>query len=147
MQIVAKGKVGQLRNRLTWWIEEGCGEYETTFQVFCALEEEMHACLQELVKNAKQTDVEEIATQLINSEDVQFYWCVASAAFDIDDDEVHRELLQKIIKLSITIRGLAFASAWVEKYKQAEKKSTQRSKSLCKSCTLTTLCNHSVFTS
>ena len=41
------------------------------------------------------------------------------------DAECHSELPKSIC-------GFAYANAWVEKYKQAQHKSTQRSKSLCK---------------
>ena len=45
---------------------------DTTFQVFCALEEEIRACLYKLVQDSKQTNVEEVTTHQNDSEDVQF---------------------------------------------------------------------------
>ena len=41
-------------------------------------------------------------------------------------------LFEMIVDLWITIRGFAFASSWVEKYKMASKKSTQKTKGIRK---------------
>ena len=70
--------------------------------------------------------------KLIKSDDVQFYWCITTADFEVDDVEVHDYLLKMIVELYVTIRGFSYASAWIEQYKQLQKKSTQRSKSLRK---------------
>ena len=104
----------------------------TTFQVFCALEEEIRPSLRAFVLDSTHTDKAKAITTLISSNDVQFYWCIAAADFDIEDEETHAQLLQKIVELFVTVRGFAYASAWVEKYKQSKDKSTQRSKSLRK---------------
>lgn len=53
-----------------------------------------------------------------------------SADFETDDTETHVELLKMIAELYLTMRGFAFASTLIEKYKQREKRSTQKSKSL-----------------
>ena len=50
----------------------------------------------------------DVISQLVSSEDIQFYWC--------------------IVDLFVIVRVFAFASARIEKHKQSEKKSTQRSK-------------------
>ena len=72
----------------------------------------------------------ESVAKLVTNDDVQFHWSIATAAFDVDDTEVHETVLRKITELYITIGGFAYASAWIEQYKH--KKSTQRSKSLRK---------------
>ena len=59
-----------------------------------------------------------------------FYWTIASADFEIDDDEVHNVLLKMIVELYVTMRGFSYASMWMEKYKKSSKKPTQRSNSL-----------------
>ena len=59
-----------------------------------------------------------------------YYWKAVTADFDIEDQEVHDLLLHKVVELFLTIRGHSKASAWMEKYKQINKKSTQHSKSL-----------------
>ena len=108
----------------------------TTFKVFCALEEEMRSLLQPLISQAGTTCTEtqksKIISNLKSSEDVQFHWCITCADFDIDNEEAHHELLSRIIELFVTIRGFAFANALMEKYKQSQRKSSQRSKSLRK---------------
>ena len=63
---------------------------------------------------------------------VQFYWLIVTTDFEIEDGDIHSELLYKITELYLTIRGHSYCSMWVERYKQKEKKSTQRSKSLRK---------------
>ena len=64
------------------------------------------------------------------SEDVQFYWLIVTADFEDDDDEIKSILLSMISELYLTMRGFSFANNWVEKFKLAAKKSTQKSKSL-----------------
>ena len=106
---------------------------ETTFQVFYALEEGVRQFLSELSSPAVATGLKaKFVATLVTNDDVQFHWSIATAAFDVDDTEVHETVLRKITELYITIRGFAYASAWIEQYKQTPKKSTQRSKSLRK---------------
>ena len=62
----------------------------------------------------------------------KFHWSIAAAGFDVDDIEVHETVLRMITVLYITIRGFAYANASIEQYRQMQKKSTQRSKSLRK---------------
>ena len=54
------------------------------------------------------------------------------ADFDTGDETTHSELLKCIVDLFVTVCGFSYASAWIEKHKQSEKKSTQRSKGLRK---------------
>ena len=105
---------------------------ETTFQVFCALEEEVRSSLHALVVEPTQNHKDKLISRLVSSEDVQFYWCIATADFDIGDEKTHSELLKYIIDLFVTVGGFAVASSWIEKHKQFEKRSTQRLKSLRK---------------
>ena len=48
------------------------------------------------------------------------------------DSEESDELLKMIIKHYVTMRGVSFAAAFMEKYKQSTKKTTQKSKGLRK---------------
>ena len=75
--------------------------------MFCALEEEVRSFLHTLVLEPTQTH-KDVISQMVSSEDIQFYWC--------------------IVDLFVIVRVFAFASARIEKHKQYEKKSTQRSK-------------------
>ena len=106
--------------------------HETTFQLLCALEEEVRTYLNALSSWNTSGLQSQFVKKLMKSENVLFYWCIATADFEVDDVEVHEQLLKMIIELFLTIRGFSYASAWMEHYKQALKKSTQRSKSLRK---------------
>ena len=63
------------------------------------------------------------------NDDVQFYWALLSAGWGVEESE---KLLDLIVEHYVTIRGFSFCSGWMEKYKQANKKSTQKSKGLRK---------------
>ena len=107
-----------------WYVKE------TTFQLFCAIEYQIRAILNQLKEPLQPSKVEMIR-KVTSDEDVQFYWIIASADFDIDDDDEACDiLLNKIVELFLTVRGFSLASIWMERYKQTAKKSTQRSKSL-----------------
>ena len=106
---------------------------ETTFQVFYALEEGLRQYLSELSSPATTTGLKaKFVANLVANADVLFHWSIAAAGFDVDDVEVHETVLRMITELYVTIRGFSYASAWIEQYKQTQKKSTQRSKSLRK---------------
>ena len=106
---------------------------ETIFQVFYALERVVHHHLLELSSPATTTGLKaESVAKLISDEDVKFHWSIAAAGFDVDDIEVHETVLSMITVVYITIRVFAYANAWIEQYKQMQKKSTHRSKSLRK---------------
>ena len=70
-----------------------------------------------------------ITQRLVNNDDVQFYWCMITANFEVDDLDTHSTLLNMIVDLFITIRGFSYSNAWMEKFRQQEK-TTQKSKSL-----------------
>ena len=108
-----------------WYVKE------TTFILFIAIEEEVRECLKMLLgSNPAAGKKEEIVENVISSDDVEFYWLISTADFEIGEKEVHSALLKEIVQLYVTIRGFSYASFWMEKFKQSAKKSTQRSKSL-----------------
>ena len=106
-----------------WYVKE------TTFQVFCAIEYQIRTLLKEL-RNPLPPTKADIIKRVTKDDDVQFYWLIASADFEIDDQETHDLLLNRIVELFLTIRGFSLVGMWMEKYKQLAKKSTQRTKSL-----------------
>ena len=67
---------------------------------------------------------------ITNDEDVKFNWLIASADFEIDDQEIHDLLLEKIVELYVTVCGFSYANGWLEKYRQRTKQATQCTKSL-----------------
>ncbi len=84
------------------------------------------------VTNATTIDesMKDLAFQgIMQSEDVLFYWAIISVNWDLTEAN---ELLQIIVKHYITVRGFSFASAFMEKYKQQMKKSTEKSKGIRK---------------
>ena len=102
---------------------------ENTYQLFCAME----YCLRPMMEMLTTPSPPSKATMIsetCSDEDVQFYWLIASAEFEIDDKETHEILLTKTVNEFITVRGFAKAGAWMEKFKQISKKPTQRSKGL-----------------
>lgn len=93
---------------------------ESTFQLMCAFEEEIRKHLNTLSSTGGCTPgvKEKFVGTLMSSEDVQFYWCIVTANFEADDPEVHDCILKMIIQLFVTVRGFAYASSWIEHYKQ-----------------------------
>ena len=69
---------------------------------------------------SKAALVESIATD----EDVLFYWSIISAEWEEKEEQI---LLRMIIDLWVTVRGFSFAKSMLEMYKQAQKKSVQKS--------------------
>ena len=71
---------------------------------------------------------QKLLSSIALNEDVLFYWSMLSA--DVEEDA--QTLLKMITELWTTIRGFAYVSSWIELYKQASKKTIQRSKALCR---------------
>ena len=94
---------------------------------FCLCLEEVCVHLQSLLTETNKK--EEIIQDLIDNENVQFYWLIVGADFEEDNEAV---LLRRIVELFVMMSGFSYASAWLEKYKQGTKKGTQKSKSLRK---------------
>ena len=67
--------------------------------------------------------------ELKESESVQFMWSLISADWD---DNSSSQILDSMVADWIKIRGFSLAGAWVEKYKAANKKTTQKSKGIRK---------------
>ena len=44
-----------------------------------------------------------------------FSWCLLAATID---NPVAKTLLEKIVRLYVTVRGFAFSTSWLEMYKQ-----------------------------
>ena len=106
-----------------------CHVKNTTHQLFCAIEFQIRECLSVLMKPSPPPKAEMIKA-IVSNEDVQFYWLISTADFEIDDKETHEILLTKIVQELFTIRAFSKTGVWMEKFKQSTKKSTQRAKSL-----------------
>ena len=75
---------------------------------------------------------------ILSNEDVLFHW--ANVSFHWGDQEA-KELLKLIAEHWITVRGFSFASGLMEKYKQSQKKTTQKSKGLRKTLDTSSISN------
>jgi len=98
----------------------------TTYLLFVAVEEEIRQCLKKLLTGSGHKSA--IIKTVVESEEVQFYWLIAQANFDVGDDETYQLLLHKIVELYVTVRGHSYASNLMEKYKQATAKGIQHVK-------------------
>ena len=64
---------------------------------------------------------------LLKSNDIPFEWCLIAVEAD---DDISTLVLEKIVDLCVTVRGFAFAKSCMEMYKQAKKKTIQKSRAL-----------------
>lgn len=71
----------------------------------------------------------QLQEKILSSDDVKFFWAIVSAGWEEDESEA---LLELLVEQYVTVRGFSFASGWMEKYKQANKKSSQKSKGVRK---------------
>ena len=119
---------GNLHEEWTIRVDRGGLWYvkNTTYLFFVAVEEELRKCLKMLLKGLAHRSA--IVKNIVECEEVQFYWLITQADFDVGDDETYQILLHKIVEAYITIRGNSYASNLMEKHKQATTKGTQRSK-------------------
>ena len=97
-----------------------------TFEVFLAMELEIRSHLQ----GCKPVNfITDIAPAVKSNEDVLFFWSMLSCSWD---EESSKTLFQMVVDLWLTVCGYSHSSAWVEKYKVAQKKSTWKSKGIRK---------------
>ena len=101
-----------------------------TFMFFCAIEEVLRSYLKvSAIKELSSGRKSNIIDAIVGDDVVAFYWCLACVEAE---EEEKKELLFRIVDLWVTIRGFSFARSWMEMYKQANKKGTQRVKALRK---------------
>ena len=79
---------------------------------------------------SKLSDIKQtIAAKAMDDVDVRFYWDLAVGMTSVT---VSDEILHQIIDLYTTVRGNSFTKGFMEKYKQQNKKGTQKAKALRK---------------
>lgn len=98
---------------------------EMTFQVL-AIERRVR---RHLKVDSCHLDLENVCGEVLEDDDVLFHWSIVSGDWEEEEAE---QLLKQIVNLYVTIRGFAFAKAWVEQYKSSTKTSLQKSKGLRK---------------
>ena len=92
----------------------------TTHLLFVAIEEEVRKHLKQLKSDSCQKST--IVSSVVTNEEVEFYWLITQADFDVGDEDTYKILLQKIVELYLTVRGFSYASNLVEKFKQITSK-------------------------
>ena len=107
---------------------------ETTAMLF----HEMELIRKVFNKDGKLKDTtnlrDKVKESVLQDESVQFHWCMLTT--DIEDKA--KLLLTMLVDLFVTVRGFSFTKSFMEMYKQAIKKSTQKSKALRKTLPINT---------
>lgn len=101
---------------------------DNTYMVFATME----LVLRQYLSSKKASEIpglQEVTEKMTSCEDVLFHWSMVSVNWG---EEESRILLHMIAEHWLKLRGFSFASALVEKYKQTQKKSIQKSKALRK---------------
>ena len=101
---------------------------DMTYMVFMSMEQEVRKHLK-IGKVSQGPQRETIERHIKKNTDVLFYWCIVSAEWE---DTTASTLLDMIVTLWVTIRGFSGASGWLEKYKQMNKTTVQKSKGVRK---------------
>ena len=97
-----------------------------TFELFWTMEK----TLRDIMSTSPVSRVPEKCIERVKSnDDVQFVWCLMSSDWA---EASAIALLEMIITEWIKIRGFSYASAWVEKFKSEQRKTTQKAKGLRK---------------
>ena len=66
---------------------------------------------------------------LLKSDDLLFEWYLIAVEAD---DDISTLVLEKIVELYVTVRGIAFAKSCMGMYKHAKEKTVQKSRALCR---------------
>jgi len=102
--------------------------YEITYMWFSAMELALRKDLN-CRRKSEIPDLTQMTHVIANDDDVLFYWSMVSASWEEEEGQV---LLLMIIQHWITLRGFSLAGAFMEKYKQRNKKHIQKSKGIRK---------------
>ena len=103
---------------------------DKTYRLFLAMEKRLReffrlTSAQSISDGMKSTLVKTIT----EDEDVLFFWTILAAEWEQEEETT---LLPMVIELWLTIRGFSFCKSYLEMYKQASKKTVQKSKGLRK---------------
>ena len=97
-----------------------------TYELFLAMEKELRVHLK---STSPPTLTEQVKQSIGQAANVQYFWYLIASDWEESSAKV---LLEMIIEEWVTIRGFSYASAWVEKFKAENKKTTQKSKGVRK---------------
>ncbi len=101
-----------------------------THQFFVAVETKVRDFFRVTAAQSLSDGMKPVILEAVTSdEDVLFFWSIVAAEWDEEEEQA---LLPMVIELWVTIRGFSFAKSFLEIYKQAKKKTVQKSKGLRK---------------
>ena len=112
---------------------------DAMFQLLVSVEVEFrnHFTVANVTRNESLKDL--AFRGIIENEDVLFYWTLISINWDSNEAP---ELLKMIVEHYIMVRGFSFTSAFMEKFKQSTKKTTEKSKALRKTLHTSKVCHN-----
>ena len=97
--------------------------------MFASMEIELRQNLHATIAS-ESSGVKDIAVEsILANDDVLFYWSTLSGNWEKEEADV---LLRMIVEHWVTVRGFSFTSAFMEKFKQSNKKTIQKTKGLRK---------------
>ena len=107
--------------------------------LFVVIEEEVRNCLKQLHRGSGHKSA--IIKSVMQSEEVEFYWLIAQADFDVGDEETYQLLLHKIVELYVTVWGFSYASNQMERYNKLWLKEHKKPKLYAESCMIMKIVN------
>ena len=102
---------------------------DMTYMMFVSMELELRQQLHDHCATEHSGMKEKAMEKIGSNDDVLFYWSMISVNWEVEEADV---LLKMIIEHWITVRGFSYTSAFLERYKQANKRSVQKSKGIRK---------------
>ena len=115
-------KCGQRRLDIIYYITDA------TYQFVSAVEYSLQRYLRANTAHMMNDELSSTLTQnVVDDHDVCFHWIIVSAS--VEEDVVER-LLERVVKLYITIRGFSFTRSVLEMYNKEGKTTTQKKKTL-----------------
>ena len=97
-----------------------------TFELFTMMEKKLRKIVS--VDQAPSFN-DDMKQKLVTDDDVQFFWCMISSDWDSECTSV---LLEMVVSQWVKIRGFSYASGWIEKVKETQKRTLQKSKGVRK---------------
>ncbi len=102
---------------------------DETFNVFLAIEKCVRVILPLHTYSSTTDDIEQLTKKVLEDGDVLFCWSLLVVDLSTDEEV---ELLKRVVKLWITVRGFSIAASWLESYKEANKVTVKKSTGLRK---------------
>ena len=98
---------------------------DITYSLFKIIEQQTRIFSSMKSHQSHNGQIDHVICTLMNDNDVLFQWCLLTATIA---NHVAKILLEKIVRLYVTVRGVSFAASWLEMYKQSNKTNSQKRK-------------------